>query len=183
MNIRLWKANAAEKLGVVSPTSSSSCFISELQLQSITHPRQLAASWWAGSGVAAGQPTAVRPPPLSMSYCISLQRITGSCLLWVGSIPRHSRARFRAVGAGNYARSKCPDGCWLRAESLSISSLYQLARNSTPSPTNDRWLYLVKRVPHGLHMFMLCSTVQESFYEMLGRRPNAPKNPSSSGIM
>jgi len=63
MNIRLWKANAAEKLGVVSPTSSSSCFISELQLQSITHPRQLAASWWAGSGVAAGQPTAVRPPP------------------------------------------------------------------------------------------------------------------------
>lgn len=38
MNIRLWKANASEKLGVVSPTSSSFCdpqFISPLKALSV----------------------------------------------------------------------------------------------------------------------------------------------------
>lgn len=42
MNIRLWKANAAEKLGVVSPVASSLYHFFHLRISS---SRQLAAYW------------------------------------------------------------------------------------------------------------------------------------------
>lgn len=45
MNIRLWKANAAEKLGAVSPALFSISFLFSLQLQWISYLRSLAAYW------------------------------------------------------------------------------------------------------------------------------------------
>lgn len=66
-------------------------------------------------------------------YCISLQYFTWS-FLWVSCIHRHchgpgpTSAGLEWVTMPGATVAKCPDGCWLRVESLSISTMYQLAQ-------------------------------------------------------
>lgn len=83
MNIRLWKANAAEKLGVVSPTLSSlyhSWFHLHFQLQSVSYLRQLVAYWWSVYQSTAVFCSAVGPP----------SSILPDLVLWVSCSPWHS---------------------------------------------------------------------------------------------
>lgn len=77
MNIRLWKANASEKLGVVSPASFSLYHFADIFQPQSVYLRQLAPYWpllvssmrWSVYQSTAVFSSAVR----HTVYCISLQ--------------------------------------------------------------------------------------------------------------